>query len=45
MIKIEYQINGTTKETHYKPNMSIARWYVGTLKQTHRVGKFKLSKV
>jgi hypothetical protein len=45
MIKIEYQINGRTIETHYKQTMSIAKWYANTLKTTHRIGTFKFSKV
>ena len=45
MIKIEYQINGKTIETHYKQNMHLAKWFVNNLKYSHKVGNFKFSKV
>ena len=45
MIKIEYFVGTKLVETHYKPNMALAQWLIKQLKITHRLGKFKMTKV
>lgn len=45
MIKIEYIVGTRTVETHYKPTMAIAKWFTKQLKDTHRLGTFKFSRV
>lgn len=42
MITIEYWVNTKLVETHYKPNIAIANWFIKQLKETtHKLGKFK----
>jgi hypothetical protein len=43
MKKIEYYVGGRLVETHYKPNLAIAKWFVKQLKETHKLGKFIIS--
>ena len=43
MVTIEYYNGNKLIETHYKPNMAIAKWFVNQLKQSGNYkGTFKI---
>ncbi len=45
MHKLEYLLNGKVSESWHFPNKQLCNWKKNQLQNTHKAGKFKITKI